>query len=143
MNMVIRELGKHIINRALVLFVVISLLMPGSFSVLCIAPGSHVAIEDINALCCISPHIAYPSSTQPNSAFDQPVNCSHCTDLLLISHESGVLLQSGISTAANPFDADFLSASFSADLANAISQSIENGSLASPIPVCLSISLRC
>lgn len=66
-----------------VLVAVLFLLFPSSVSILCIAPGSHIAIEDINAKCCASARILDPEATYAHNELSLTGNCGNCTDLFL------------------------------------------------------------
>ncbi len=71
----------------------ILLLFPNSASVLCIAPGGHVAIEDINSSCCASSHAVRPAP-QKESGVSTAVLCSDCTDLFLTPNGRGAIPES-------------------------------------------------
>jgi len=130
-------------SSALWLFLTVLLLFSGSSSVLCIAPGNHVAIENINALCCVSSGIFLPSGAQPGSGFSEPGSCHSCTDLFLVSNGRGVPAQSGNLIIASPFDAECVETCLPADIPLLLSGSAGIGSAPTPIPVCSSIPLRC
>ena len=133
----------QVTSNALAFFAMMVLLLPSSPSVLCIAPGSHIAVEDINALCCVSSAISPLSDIQPNSAFDKPGNCRNCTDIPLASNGNGVLSPSGSSAMANPLDAEFLDTTHTADLSASLNRSGQIGSPDAPVPIYPSIPLRC
>ena len=55
--------------------------------VLCVSPNGHVAIEDVDALCC-NIKVLSPSSGHGSLAaavFYQPGRCGNCTDLSLLA----------------------------------------------------------
>jgi hypothetical protein len=62
---------------------VITMLLPGSASVLCVAPGGHVAIENLDSDCCA--HIALPLTYEgpETPALDLPGDCGNCADYIL------------------------------------------------------------
>jgi hypothetical protein len=130
-------------SKATAILVLALLLFPSSYSVLCIAPGNHVAIEDINALCCVSSTISSLRGNQPHSGIEDPGSCNNCTDIFLASNENGALLQSGKFVTPAQVDAECpdkrLSASIFASLWR--SGSIERTDL--PIPASTSVPLRC
>lgn len=67
---------------------------PASASVLCIAPGCHVAIEDINAGCCA--HTVIPAAAegpQPQE-LGSAGDCGNCVDFLLTTNRPGVISES-------------------------------------------------
>ena len=72
----------------------ITLLFPGSVSVLCIAPGGHVAVEDINAACCARSAITFPGRSQPVDGFAAPGGCQNCTDVFLAQSTRGAIPES-------------------------------------------------
>ena len=72
--------GGTEIVRVAVLFL---LLFPGSASILCIAPGSHIAIESINAQCCESDSVLAPDATHAHNEIGLTGKCGNCTDLFM------------------------------------------------------------
>jgi hypothetical protein len=79
---------------------VILLFCPNSTSILCMAPGGHIAIENINALCCASSDISTPNECQPDNELGSPVNGKNCTDLLMASDGRAVRIESYSNAAA-------------------------------------------
>jgi hypothetical protein len=80
--------------RVLVLITSLLLMFPASASVICIAPGDHVAIESLNALCCGSSGISTQDHHRPG---EEPViagDCRNCTDLLISLNECGAVPKS-------------------------------------------------
>ena len=73
---------------------IILLLLPVSTSVLCIGPGGHIEIEDINATCCASSDSHDRSEQRPDSGLAAVGNCINCTDLFLTPNERGARLES-------------------------------------------------
>jgi hypothetical protein len=73
---------------------IILLLLPVSASVLCIGPGGHIEIEDINATCCASSDIHNRSEQQPDNGLTAVGDCINCTDFFLTPNERGALLES-------------------------------------------------
>lgn len=69
----------------------ITLLFPGSASVLCIAPGGHVAVEEINAACCARSAINLLGRTQPGDGLATPGGCQNCTDVFLAQSTRGTI----------------------------------------------------
>jgi hypothetical protein len=130
-------------STALGIFVVASLLFPSSPSVLCIAPGRHIAIEDINALCYV-PSVISPRPGNPqDSRFDEPGSCNNCTDIFLDTNESGVLPHWVNFVISVQVDAEGLATSLSADLKASPCRSGVVGSTDSPHPASTSVLLRC
>jgi hypothetical protein len=135
--------AEPISSKIFGLLVILLLLFPSSSSVLCIAPGNHIAIEDINALCCISPRTFLPSGSQPGRGLNGPIDCNNCTDIFLASNDDGVLSRSETLGAAGRFDAECIKTCFSADVSASLRTSGILGITDAPIPVCSSIPLRC
>lgn len=141
-----RGLAEKDRSTAAGILITVLLLFPGSISVLCIAPGHHIAIEDINALCCAPAATAFVSSISgpmPNNALEIPADCNNCTDLFLVSDGSGILVQSGRSVIAGPFDAGLLDSSPPPDLSASLGRSDRSRSPDAPAPACPSVPLRC
>ncbi len=130
-------------STALGIFVIALLLFPSSSSVLCIAPGNHVAIEDINAPCCVSSAISFPHSNQPDGGFDGQSSCNNCTDLLLASSGNGALPQSGKFVTCVQFNAECPDTCLSAEISASLWPSLTIGSTDFPIPASTSVPLRC
>lgn len=72
----------------------IALLFPGSASVLCVGPGGHVAVEDINAACCARSAIDVADGSQPGSGFAAAGDCQNCTDVFLAQSTRGAIPES-------------------------------------------------
>jgi hypothetical protein len=80
---------------------IILLIIPVSTSVLCIEPGGHIEIEDINATCCGSSGIDNQSGQQPDNGLTAVGDCINCTDLFLTSNERGALIESYANVVPN------------------------------------------
>ena len=78
-----RQTARRNMSNMGAVITVILLLMPSSSSVLCIAPGGHMAIEDINALCCLSSVVSAPSSRHLDVTFGPAGDCRDCTDFYM------------------------------------------------------------
>jgi hypothetical protein len=126
---------------ALGMLVIALLLFPGSPSVLCISPGNHVAIEDVNALCCASFAFSSESGSRLVDGFEKTCGCNNCTDLFLGTNESGALLKSGKFTTRVQMDAACLGTCLSADGPSAPLQAPKMWSADLPNPA--SAPLRC
>jgi len=94
-------------RKILLLFLVLSLSSPGSYSVLCIA-DNHIAIEDLNDLCRDSSSIPNSSTAPIGDGFGPSDGCNHCTDVFLGSNSHGVLPKFCHPTAVNPLIAECL-----------------------------------
>jgi hypothetical protein len=78
----------------LVLLASLLLMFPASASVICIAPGDHVAIESLNALCCSSSGISTQDHHRPGDEPEIAGDCRSCTDLLISLNECGAVPKS-------------------------------------------------
>jgi len=122
---------------------VIVLLFPSSAAVLCIAPGGHMAIEDLNAPCCAPFGVSAPAAYQPDNGFNAPGNCHNCTDFFLTPNGRGAVSESFNHAAASPLDAECPENHFSADISLSLwrSGAVKNTDVS--IPVSSSVPLRC
>ncbi len=128
---------------ALRLFLTVLLFFPSFSSVLCIAPGDHIAIEDISALCCVSSAGALRSQTHTDAGFGRPGSCSNCTDVLLAADETGVLSQLNNHLAAGPPDGEVPGMNLLPDRCATQCRSGKMDSADVPLRICSSVPLRC
>jgi hypothetical protein len=122
---------------------VILLLLPSSPTVLCVAPGSHIEIEDMNAACCASSGISAPAVPQPDNGFNAPGYCKNCTDYFMTPNGRGALSESYNHAAASPLAAECLENHLSADTSLSLWRSDALTNIDAPIPVSSSVPLRC
>jgi hypothetical protein len=80
---------------------IILFLFSVSTSVLCIGPGGHIAIEDINATCCASSGINNRIEQQPDNGLTAVGDCLNCTDFFLTLNKLGALLGSYANVVPN------------------------------------------
>jgi len=73
----------------------LSTLPSGSASVLCTAPGGHMAIEDIDAGCCSHGAASLPASGRQTISSDPAGDCDHCVDRPLCSSVQGEFSKAG------------------------------------------------
>ena len=92
-----RTAGKTIAFAA-----AIAMMPPVSACVLCVAPGSHIAIEEFNSGCCQSSKLTAQSRCLPNGCLDPAEDCGNCTDFLLSTEEGGRIPESTGNTANAP-----------------------------------------
>jgi hypothetical protein len=81
------------------LLAVIAIIRPASASVLCIAPGGHVAIEDADAGCCASPGLHSPVKSRIADETG-PEGCGCCTDFVISPNGKAAVAPSGSYFAA-------------------------------------------
>lgn len=130
-------------GKAIVCFAAILLVFPTSVCVLCIAPGIHIAIEDLSAACCAYSAVYAHDSCLPGNGFDIGSSCGNCTDILVLENDRGAIPKSDDGAAWRSITAacfgDSLSVSTSPQL---FRRSMRNDVVASP-PASSSIPLRC
>jgi hypothetical protein len=122
---------------------VILLLFPSSASVLCIAPGGHIAIEDLNAPCCTPFGISTPAACQPDNGFNVPSDCHNCTDFFMTPNGRGATSESYDHVVASPLADECLENHISTDACLSLCRSDALTSIGAPIPVSSSVPLRC
>jgi hypothetical protein len=88
------RLAYQALGRIFVLIAAIALIPPVTPSVLCIAPGSHVAIEELDAGCCASPDVFRHMHGQVEDALGATGACRDCIDYLISPTVSGPIPES-------------------------------------------------
>jgi hypothetical protein len=137
------ELGKHF-RRSITAFVfVILLLFPGSTSLICIAPGGHIAIESIGATCCASLETSTQAEGQPDNGLHSAGNCHNCTDFFIASHMLVAASKSYGHAAASPFADECLENHSSIDISPSLFQPAGSSNNDTPIPISSSVPMRC
>ena len=81
-------------GRGIVTIIVLLLLLPKAPSVLCIAPGIHIAIESMNASCCAKPAISHQNINLQENGFVAAGDCPNCTDFFIESDGRSAVLDS-------------------------------------------------
>ena len=71
------------------------LLFPSSPTVLCIAPGAHIAVEDMNTACSAHCAAGVHIGGSPEGGFAASDSCCNCTDLFLTPYGRGAVLGPG------------------------------------------------
>lgn len=56
---------------------------PSSTSILCIAPGGHVAVESIDSTCCAVPRVVPQDDNWSNKISSEDGNCKNCIDIFI------------------------------------------------------------
>jgi hypothetical protein len=85
-----RNLSRGLVMGA-VIASMIAIITPISTSVLCIAPGSHIAIEDLNSGCCAHREILAAAERPQAKEFEAAGDCGNCVDFLLTGHGPGTV----------------------------------------------------
>jgi len=126
-----------------VVLAMVLLLFPSSAFALCIAPGGHIAVEDINAACCASFTINVRGENQPGNGFAAAGDCQNCTDLFLTPNGRGAVLESYDTVAPNsPADA-CLRNHIPAGTSSSPSRAATIKKIDAPIATTPSVPLRC
>jgi len=121
----------------------ILLLFPSSSSILCIAPGGHIEIEDIRTACCPSADISIPVVYQPDNGFNESDTCQNCEDFFIAANGREAVLRSCDHAVASPFADKCLENRFSADIVLSLCPSNVIKNIDTPIPVSSSLPLLC
>jgi hypothetical protein len=120
----------------------VATLSPGS-TVLCVAPGGHVVIEDINSGCCMSHDSSSITSNQQGYGLNVPDNCGNCRDFPIVPDGCVVILESFHFAAPATPDIECFGTRIP-ELADGPSPELrECNNMDSLYPVCFSALLRC
>jgi hypothetical protein len=138
-----RESAIRYKGEILIIASIFLLLFSRSPSVLCIAPGSHMAIEDMNAPCCAPSDISAQSGRHPDAGFDGSDNCYNCQDFLLMSNGQGLFSQSNKLTATNPLADESFETYLSEDISASLFRLITIANNDAPALTYLPLPLRC
>ena len=138
-----REWAGRFRGYAAAFVAVIMLLFPGSASVLCIAPGGHIAIEDINATCCKTSGIIAPDACQPDNGFSAAGGCQNCTDLFIAPDWQMAISKSSPDAATNLVADECPANRFGAGASLPLFRLGAIAKLDAPNPVAESVPLRC
>ena len=127
----------------IILIAAILLVLPASVSMLCIAPGAHIAIEELNAPCGAYPAVSAHGVRIPSNGTDIASSSGNCTDILVLANERGAIPKFIDGAAEESLAAEC----FGDDLPESASprllwQSMFSNNEASP-PVSSSAPLRC
>jgi hypothetical protein len=137
-----RQVGR-LNKKVLILLTAILLISPISASVLCIAPGSHVAIEELIAECCASSTISTQKDHHPGNGLIAATDCLDCTDFFISPYERGRISESyAIAIAGSLADECFPDRFFVTPSSPIFRQSALDDVAMSP-PASYSVSLRC
>jgi hypothetical protein len=143
MKLNLKDLPDHFMGNAMISLAIFLLLFPSSASVLCIAPGSHIAVEDINAACCSSSANGFQAENQPKNGFAAAGNCPNCIDIFLAANPRAAIPVSRDSvTPHSPADA-YLRDYIQADTPSLPHQSATFSKTGAPIPINGFVPLRC
>jgi len=130
-------------SKAASVGVFILLLFPGAPSILCIAPGSHVAIEELNSPCCASSEIRLQPGDQTHDEFAGPRDCNNCTDLFLASNGNGILSKPRELAASSPLAAKCLESCLPDDVSVPLWRWGGIANTGAQINGCAPVPLRC
>jgi hypothetical protein len=118
------------------------MLFPSSPTVLCVAPGGHIEIEDMDAPCCAHSGISAPAACQPGSGFNGPNCCHNCTDYFMTPNGPGAISES-YDAVAIPFVGECLETHISTEISLSLCRSDALTNIAATIAVSSSVPLRC
>jgi hypothetical protein len=128
---------------ATVVLAFVSLLFPSSASALCIGPGGHVAVEDLNAACCVHSSITVRGEVRPGDGLAGAGDCQECTDLFLTPNTRGAVLKSCDTVASNSHADAFLADTVPASTPCSSRRPAAFGPTDAPIATTASVPLRC
>ena len=139
----IGDLAAHLRGNAVAFFAVIVLLFPSSPTVLCIAPGGHIKVEDMDAPCCASSGLSAPTACRPDTGFNAPGNCHNCRHFFLTPNGRGAISESYDRAVASPLADECLENDISTDISLPLCRSDALTNTDAPISVSFSVPLRC
>lgn len=94
------------LGMAVAVILLVAMVLPDPAARLCIAPGNHVAIEEMDSDCCGSHEIALEAEKDGRDSLGTAGDCGHCTDLPILSFGPDTIRTSqyatGIPTFENP-----------------------------------------
>jgi len=140
---VLEKLHNGFRGTAVAFITIIFLFFPCSSYILCIAPGDHIEIEDINATCCPPSDISIPDGYHSNNRFNPSGNCQNCTDYFITANRREAVLKSCDHTATNPFAEECLENQLSANIPLSPCRPSVFNNINTSILVSSSIPLRC
>jgi hypothetical protein len=143
MKRVFRKSGARFCGHAMIVLAGIALLFPGSASVLCIAPGGHVAVEDINAACCARSAIGIRAGNQPGNGVATAGGCQNCTDVFIAQSARGTITESRDTVTSNSLADACLQGNLPADTRHSSRRSAPVTGTGSPAAAASSVPLRC
>ena len=139
-----RRFAERSLGTEVVLAAVLCLLMfPSSVSLLCIAPGSHVAIENINAKCCASARFPSPAALRARNELGLTGNCGNCTDLFMTPYGREAIPKSHCAAASSSQAGEFLGNQLPVELSPSQFRQGAITSIDGITPFCSSLPLRC
>ncbi len=139
----VRKSTRRFCTRAALALVGIALLSPGSVSVLCIAPGGHVAMEELNAACCAQAAISVSGWSQPGNGFTSSGGCRNCTDVFLAEITRGAVPESQRTAAPDSAADSCLEHQLASDTLFPSSRPAMAAGIEASFAAVLSVPLRC
>lgn len=130
-------------DKAVVVLATVAMLFPGYSSVICIAPGSHIAIENFNAECCASSHISSPARNRPDNGFAAAGDCRNCTDLFITPNGRSAVTESFDNASAGAPAEECFGNHLSAIASFGLSPQSAFSDIDVPAPISSSVPLRC
>ncbi len=96
MRVLVRGFSMQLLSKMIALIAALSLAPPVMPSVLCVAPGSHVAIEELDAGCCASSSTSTRGHGQTEDMLGTADDCEDCTDYLISALAEGRIPESAM-----------------------------------------------
>jgi hypothetical protein len=119
------------------------LLFPSTPTVLCVAPGGHVEIEDMDAPCCMNSGVSAPVGVQPDNGINAPGYCHNCTDYFLTPNGRGATSASNAHSVAASLAGECLENHISTESSPPLCRSDALARITETIPISPSAPLRC
>jgi hypothetical protein len=138
-----RHISDALRGKVTVCLTIILLLSPVSASVICIAPGGHIAIEDVNAACCASTGISDQNEKSPENGLATAVDCINCTDFFITPNERGAFLVSYANAVPNSLASACVRNHTPGEISSSQRQSVTINKLDAQSAVTASSPLRC
>lgn len=118
-------------------------LFPSSPMVLCIAPGGHIAFEDMDSPCCASAGVSSPAACQPDAGFNAAGYCHNCTDFFMTPNGRGAISESYDQNVASPLVGECPENHISAHISLSLCRAGVLADTDASIPVSSFVPLRC
>jgi hypothetical protein len=135
-----------VIGFAAVILSAVAILFPSPIFVLCIAPGDHVAVEDIDSMCRApeTPAASAWMELHHNFELGAAGKCRNCRDFFITPDERGLDLRSAFSSLAKSLAPESLSNPLSTDLPFPLRYDSDSISAATAPDACFRFApLRC
>lgn len=92
------------LSMAVAAILLVAMMLPDPAARLCIAPGSHIAIEKMDSNCCGSPEISLTAEMDCRDRLETAGDCGRCTDLPILSFGPETIRTSRAATGIPAFE---------------------------------------